>query len=85
MKDYIVIAKSLTISPGAVLRLNPEQAQARLSGLQKTARDTYSVISPLTFVYGEIIGIEGNTYAASLQDPALFDRDSQLKKPKKKK
>jgi hypothetical protein len=56
MKIYEVTSGVITFGIGAELRLSEEQAESRISSLQKR-KDVYGVTSPVQFKRGEKLGI----------------------------
>lgn len=58
MKKYTVVAP-VTIGPGAVLDLSPQQAQARAHAVKDLGKGLYLVIQDVEFKTAEKIGYDG--------------------------
>lgn len=61
IKQYEITGVKVSFAPGFILGLTERQAQPRLQSLRKLDGNLYSVISPVEFKRGEVIGIpDGN-------------------------
>jgi len=70
MKKFTVIAPlGATFGPGSILKLTAKQAKLRaasLSAAKKKQKGCFEVVTPVSFKFGEVIGLAENVNKAVL-------------------